>query len=387
MIEKHSNFENLYIEYVKNGGIEYSDRWVKKKVWMLKENQMIQKMRVETSFLNPEQPSTLHIMNGKQQLFINSASKRSDVFNFNLLKEDKLDEFYSKQEADHLPSFMIKEGSVDDIVNEMYEYFKNSGNVSIRVLNDTLISEMPCFGIQITDSDKNNGYISDKTNGNEKYAEKTIETTYFRKSDTLIALRKTDFMYANPFEILSQTEQLYKYNINQKQNENIHLYAIKTDTLKDYFQTITRFNGAENETVLADFSLKKAPLFSAKTLKDDFLELNTFKGKMILLVFWSLENEATMLQLSAINDEYSNLKEAGLEVIAINSSDQLTEKLQQHLLKIEYQFPVIFSEIIGSKYLVSDTPAFFLLDKDLKIKDIFYQINQVKIDKILKMLK
>jgi hypothetical protein len=47
----------------------------------------------------------------------------------------------------------------------------------------------------------------------------------------------------------------------------------------------------------------------------------------------------------------------------------------------------IFSETLGNKYLTTDAPVYILLDKDLKIKRIFFQLNQEIVDKWKKELK
>jgi len=388
IIIKHTQFNNLSVEFLKNGGIQHPEVWMLKKVWIIKNQETIQKMRVETKFLNQEQSSTLHIINSKQQLSLNSTFKRSDVYFFNLLKEEQLNEYFHKLEDEHLPSFMINEGNVDELTNEMYEYIKNSGNISLKILKDSIINGIPCFGIQITDIDKNNGYIPDKTEiNNEKYADKTIESNYLRKSDSLLLLRKTDYIYENPINKISQVEKIVRYQINCKENENTQLYCINTDTLREYFQTKTRFNGAENETTLSDFSIKIGPSFSEKTIQGNNLDIKMLKSKMILLVFWAFDDENCILHLNTLNSQYEDLKAFGLEIIAINASDLLTDELHQYLSKKTFRFPVIFSEEIGRKYLIRDASCCFLLDKDLKIKDIFYNLNQNKIDKIMKILK
>ncbi|MCX6231387.1 MAG: TlpA disulfide reductase family protein [Bacteroidetes bacterium] len=390
IIEKHTLYNNLSIEYIKNGGIQHPNDWYKKKVYLVKDKKTaaITQMRVETSISDLNKTATIMILNGTQKLFVNPASKRSDLYSFKLLKEDKLDDLYQKLETENLPGFMISEGNTDAMLKEMINYIRNSGNVSIAKLTDTAINGMDCFGIKITDNDKNNGYLANKAiNEEEKYADKTIEYTYLRKSDSLIILRKTDFFYSNPYQVRSQIEQVNSYQINNKKNENILLYAINTDTLKSYFQTNTRFNGAENECELADFSLRKLPSFVEKTTSNTSLDLSKLQSKLILLAFWNIDCEDCIMQMNALSLQYDELKASGLEFIAINPSDKLSNTVQTYLSKKSYNFPVVFSEILGYKYLSSEMPAYILLDKDLKIKRIFFQLNQEIVDKLKKELK
>lgn len=388
--QNQTSVKNSYIEFIKSGSLEESDFMIKKKVWFVRDKSLenIISIRVENYQLNDIQPESITILNEKQKFCISPAYKRSDLYSFNLLKDDDLDNFFMQIEQENLPSFMIKEGNIGIMLYDFIKEIRQKENVFFEIVNDTNISGIPCFGYKITDYDKNNGYIADKSGkGNEKYADKTIEYTYLSKKDTCIILKLTKYFYINPNAEKVISEHILNYEFDNKKNMSIHLYSINSDTLKNYFQTRTKYNGNNPVSELSDFSVKKAPLFKGTTIDNLVFNLEEIKSKYILLGFWSSDCEECIGQMNALNKQYNELKSLGLTYIAINAKETYDNALKEFLNANYYDFQLVFSQIAGKLYMNNQPPFYVLLDEKQNIKEVFYELNQEIVDKIKRKLR
>ncbi len=381
---KHTTFKNVYVEYTSSNYLD-SNLSIKKKVWYDKYKLCL---RSETYRIEDNQIESICILNEKQLYNINITQKRSDLYSFNLLKNDDLENYYKQLELENLPSFMIKEGDIDIMINDLMQEIRGKENVFFETVNEISINGISCFGFKITDFDKNNGFIPDKSGkGNEKYADKAIETTYLSKKDSTILLRITKYIYTNPASEKDSYEQIFSYEFDNKKNTNMHLYTINKDTLKNYFQTQTKFNGNNLQTELSDFSIKKAPSIYGKTADNKVFNLNEIKSKYILLGFWSTDCDECLTQMDALNEQYTELKNLGLTFIAVNSKEALDQNISIFITDRNYNFHVVFSKRAGKLYLTNPEPFYVLIDEKNNIKDLFYELNQEIVDKIVKKLK
>jgi peroxiredoxin len=382
--KRHTIFKNVYVEFITSNYLD-SNLSIKKKVWYDKTKACL---RSENYRIEDLQIESICILNEKQTYNINPSQKRSDLYSFNLLKNEDLEDYYTQLEMDHLPSFMIKEGDIDSMINDLMQEIRSKENVFFETINDITINGITCFGFKITDFDKNNGFIPDKTGkGNEKYADKTVETTYLSKKDSTILLRITKYIYTNPASEKDSYEQIFSYEFENKKNTNMHLYTINTDTLRNYFQTHTKFNGNNLQTELSDFSIKKAPDFYGTTSDIKEFKLNEIKSKYILLGFWSTDCDECLTQMDALNEQYIELKNSGLTFIAVNSKETLEKNISIFITERNYNFQVVFSKRAGKLYLTNSEPFYVLIDEKNNIKDLFYELNQEIVDKIVKKLK
>ena len=369
---------NGYFELITNKGTDEPNAFYKKKVWFVKDKQLknITSLRLENYYKNSKQAESIIILNEKQKYYINPINKRSDLCFFNLLKEEELENFYLKAEQECLPTFMRQDGQADETTNDVLTELRAHDNLYFEILKDTAINGVNCFAYKLTDFDKNNGYIADITGkGNEKYAERKIETYYLNKVDTTIVLKVVKYEYANPYIEKLTYELINAQLFNDKKNTSIHLYTIKTDTLRNYFQTKTRFNGTAFEPCFSEFNAKKATPFTGLTIDNTPFNLEQIKSKYILIGFWTTDCFDCLLQLNAINKQYEELKALGLTFIAVNSSERMDAAMKEFLTEKNYSFPTVFSIQAGDLYQANKTIMYLLLDKDFYFKEVYQEMN------------
>ncbi len=387
---KYANTTNGYIEYSSNIDVSGVDTYIKKKVWFVKDKLLnnIICLRLENYLDNSSIAESILILNEKQRYFINKLYKRSDVCTYNFLKGEELDNFYLELEQEGLPTFMIQENKADVIAINLYNELKLHDNMFLEILKDSIVNGKICFGIKLTDLDKNNGYIADITGkSNEKYADKKIETTYFDKKDTAIILKTVKYYYTNPDMINGCYEQINTQLLNSKQNTNPLLYKVSTDSLRNYIQTRTTYNGNSFESVFSEFNVKKASSFTGLTIDNKVFNSDQLKSKYILLGFWSTDCFECLTQLQALDKQYEELKALGLSFVAINSTEKNDGAMKEFLESKSFKFPTIFSKQAGKQFQINKKALYLLLDKDFNYKEIYTELNQKVIDKIKKKLK
>jgi len=116
-------------------------------------------------------------------------------------------------------------------------------------------------------------------------------------------------------------------------------------------------NASQVGTVAPDFSL---PDLTGKTIN-----LQKFKGKVVLLDFWMPWCEPCREEFPALDALYKRYRNEGLEVIGINLDDSKT-RLHEFLQKV----PISFTILIDNKdrtrksYFLEILPSAFIVGKD-----------------------
>ncbi|MFT5121712.1 MAG: peroxiredoxin [Kiritimatiellia bacterium] len=105
--------------------------------------------------------------------------------------------------------------------------------------------------------------------------------------------------------------------------------------------------------------------FNFKSLKRGEARASQYKGRWVLIVFWSMRNVGTRLDLPSLKSTYGDYKERGLQIIAINEDDRKTdlEKFidEQGLSWINVHDKNATNKI-AETLMVTTTPANILLD-------------------------
>lgn len=384
--QKQLLIQNGFIEYIRNDYL-YSNITIKKKIWFVKDKNQF-KLRSENYSIKDNQLESIFILNEKQSYYINPSQKRCDLYSFNLLKNNEIENYYKQVELENLPTFMINEGNIIEITNDLMKEIKKKENIFFETVNDLTINGISCFGYKIIDLDKNNGYIADKTGkGNEKFADKSEEFTYLSKSDTTIILKITKYFYKNPDSEKSTLESVINFKFNDKKNTGILIYNINTDTVKNYLKTNTKFNGNGLITEIADFSIKKLPVFKGIDSNNKLFNSEILNTKFTLIGFWTSDCEECLMQMDAINEQYHEMNKISFTFLAINALEVFDNDFKFFINEKKYTFPLIFSESAGKQLMYNTYPYYILIDEKQTIKEIFYELNQEIVEKIIKKLK
>ncbi|MBZ0257423.1 TlpA family protein disulfide reductase [bacterium] len=120
---------------------------------------------------------------------------------------------------------------------------------------------------------------------------------------------------------------------------------------------------AEDEDA-APFIGKKAPVFSAKTLKGKELDLKDFKGKLVLVDFWATWCPPCRGELPHLKEVYKKYHKKGLEIISISSENG--EVIKPFVVKNEMVWHQVSDSQrkIGPDYKVKYIPSPFLIGPD-----------------------
>lgn len=117
-----------------------------------------------------------------------------------------------------------------------------------------------------------------------------------------------------------------------------------------------------------------APVFSLKGLEGDILTLGDYKGRMILLVFWSTGCRGCAEAVPFLKTIQYKFQKDGVAVIALNVDSTIDkDRVRQYVRKNKITYPVAFSnKSLNKKYGVRFLPAIYLLDKDHRLRDIYH---------------
>ncbi|SES72943.1 TlpA family protein disulfide reductase [Anaerobranca gottschalkii] len=119
----------------------------------------------------------------------------------------------------------------------------------------------------------------------------------------------------------------------------------------------------ENSIVAIDIG-QTAPDFTLVDLEGKSHNLSDFRGKVVMLNFWSLACPACLREMPDKDQLYLQYKDKGFEMITINL-DRDIELVKNYLSNFEYSFKVLQGtpEVAG-KYMVRFIPKTLFLDGD-----------------------
>jgi len=104
----------------------------------------------------------------------------------------------------------------------------------------------------------------------------------------------------------------------------------------------------------------KAPAFTGKDQDGNKISLSDFKGKKLILYFYSEADSPTCtIESCNLRDNYASLKKKGLEVVGVSPDNEKTQKKFE--VKYKLPFPLIAdtSHDIVEKYGVWDQKKLF----------------------------
>ncbi len=110
---------------------------------------------------------------------------------------------------------------------------------------------------------------------------------------------------------------------------------------------------------------ESAPEISALDLNDQTVKLSTFKGKVVVVRFWSAGCKACVAEMPVIDEFSKRNKDKGLVVLAVNRGEP-KEWVEKFVYRLNISYPVLLDPeaIASKKYGVTAVPTTFFIDRN-----------------------
>ena len=109
-----------------------------------------------------------------------------------------------------------------------------------------------------------------------------------------------------------------------------------------------------------------APPFTLTDISGRAVSLESLRGQVVLLNFWSMLCAPCMAEMPSLNRLFLTLKDKGLQVIAV-SIDPSDKPVRDYVAKNNIAFPVLLDtgkEVYGKAYAGPALPATYLIDRN-----------------------
>lgn len=281
---------------------------------------------------------------------------------------------------------------VDFYENIAEQYEKEDYKIFISQLDTNLIPDFvfnkPVFNlkaiekgeVQITKGQDTiiNGFEVFRLN--EVSANKTF---FIRKQDFLPIAQRTDSFFLTLTRIDENAAYHDSRFVFNEKGTGIHLRYKSLSALKKQWK--------EQEINQSSFAYNSEALnFKVTDLQERIFELEQNKGKVIALVFFYNNCSPCIPMLDDLQEIYSQFKDRGVEVVALNPVDTKMEKEQMLSFvkdhNINYYVAQIPKYTVEEMYLVRYFPTIFIIDKKGRVVFSHQGYNTLFKDKISKVI-
>lgn len=133
-----------------------------------------------------------------------------------------------------------------------------------------------------------------------------------------------------------------------------------------------------------------APIFSGTTIDGQFLSLTDYKGRVVLLNFWTSASQSCREDFPFLMKLHDKAKRGAFALVAINV-DADASKLKAVLAQLQTQpgFPIM-SDAQGkilSLFALKNIPATLVLDKKGFVRYRHYALNHVEQERLATEIK
>jgi peroxiredoxin len=142
-------------------------------------------------------------------------------------------------------------------------------------------------------------------------------------------------------------------------------YSVAVSSTDRYTNNVTKDAGTVSFTATATSCGSVAPDFALISQEGKFVRLSDFKGKKVLLHFWSYTCHVCAEELPLFKSFYSGLSRNKLELITISVGGDITT-VNNYITEQGYKFPVLFDSdgAADTKYKNAGVPTSYLISGD-----------------------
>ncbi len=129
-------------------------------------------------------------------------------------------------------------------------------------------------------------------------------------------------------------------------------------------------NGAPPPSPRQGFS---APDFTLETLDGGQITLSDLRGQVVLINFWATWCPPCRAEMPALERVYRSFKPMGLEVLAVNLTDQDDEvAVSRFIQELGLTFPILLDRRgeASKRYLLRGLPSTFFVDRQGVIRSV-----------------
>ncbi len=116
-----------------------------------------------------------------------------------------------------------------------------------------------------------------------------------------------------------------------------------------------------------------APDFTLTTLEGEVVTLSSFRGKAVLINYWTSWCPPCRAEMPAIQRAYEAYRDRGFVVLAVNGTNQdALSDVQNFVLEYNLTFPILLDEAgsVGSLYRINALPTSFFIRPDGIIEEV-----------------
>ncbi|NOX20392.1 MAG: TlpA family protein disulfide reductase [Nitrospirae bacterium] len=114
----------------------------------------------------------------------------------------------------------------------------------------------------------------------------------------------------------------------------------------------------------------KAPVFSVEDINGNTIDINNYKGKVVLLEFWATWCPPCRRSIPEMETLYEKFADRDFVLIAvsIDEGSNALEAVKNFVDEFNMTYPVVIDTgEISKKYQITSIPTIFLIDKSQKI--------------------
>jgi peroxiredoxin len=192
-------------------------------------------------------------------------------------------------------------------------------------------------------------------------------TTLNEQSDYWIS--KTDYIpicYSQVAEIYEFPKNSFFYEKYELKDYRINQYNDTEELSKK--SIIKKFKEIKYDPYTYPEILPKsiiAPNWELSSIDGNLVKLSDYKGKLVLLDFFSKNCGACFLSIPALTKLDAKFKDKGVKIIGVDKDDTVKKELIDFIKKNEIKYQILIdAEDVFKKYHITGVPKLFLIDSN-----------------------